>query len=67
MGFFDQKRRYDDADFENGFIEPEITDADEVEQEPEAVKEAEATEAPRAKSAFAGLRTRLALRASRAV
>ena len=30
MGFFDQKRRYDDADFENGFIEPEIADADEA-------------------------------------
>ena len=55
MGFFDQKRRYDDADFENGFIEPEIADADEaVEEEAEAVREAEIAEAPRAKSAFTG-------------
>ena len=53
MGFFDQKRKYDDADFENGFIEPEFTDAEEAE-EVEAVKEAEETEAPRAKAAFRG-------------
>ena len=55
MGFFDQKRRYDDADFENGFIEPEIADADEaVEEEAETVREAETAEAPRAKNAFTG-------------
>ena len=53
MGFFDQKRRYDDADFENGFIEPELTDVEE-EEEVNAVKETEAAEAPRAKNAFAG-------------
>ena len=53
MGFFDQKRRYDDADFDTGFIEPELTDA-EVEEEVEAVNEPEVAEAPRTKNAFAG-------------
>ena len=53
MGFFDQKRKYDDADFETGFIEPELTD-DEEANEVEAVKENEAAEAPRAKAAFQG-------------
>ncbi len=53
MGFFDQKRRYDDADFETGFIEPELNDVEE-EEEVAPVKEPETAEAPRAKTAFQG-------------
>ena len=54
MGFFDQKRRYDDADFETGFIEPELADVEEAEEIEAVNEEAEVAEAPRAKSAFAG-------------
>ena len=53
MGFFDQKRKYDDAGFDTGFIEPELTDVEEVE-EVEAVKENVAAEAHSTKSAFQG-------------